>query len=51
MSFQRKEKEQKVRWAKLPKLRVTQHGTYRKTTTKFAPSGPKEYARLRIAHK
>jgi len=51
MSYPRKEPDPQKRLAKLPKLRVTQHGTYRKTTNTFAPSGTKAYARLRIVNK
>lgn len=47
MSFPKKEKAI-IRDAKLPRLRVTKHGTYRKTANKVAPSGPKEYGLLRI---
>jgi len=51
MSYPRKEPALKKGLAKVPKLRVTQHGTYRKTTDTLAPSGPKTYAMLRIVNK
>jgi len=51
MSYPRKEPALKKELAKVPKLRVTQHGTYRKTTDTLAPSGPKTYARLRNVNK